>query len=112
MKYGMAILTLALITIVARAEDATQFRGAGGLGVSKETDLPTKWSATEGLRWKASLPGKGLSNPVVAGGRVYVTVTAAFEQKREAVLCFDVRTGKKLWERQVWATGTTLCHPK
>ncbi len=95
-----------------RAEDADQFRGPGGLGVSKETNLPTTWSATQNLRWKSALPGKGLSNPVVAGGRVYVAATSAYQQKREVVLCFDVQTGKKLWERQVWATGTTLCHPK
>jgi outer membrane protein assembly factor BamB len=53
-----------------------------------------------------------LSNPVIAGGRVYVTATAAYQQKREVVLCFDVKTGKKLWERQVWATGATQAHPK
>ncbi|MBM3997187.1 MAG: serine/threonine protein kinase, partial [Planctomycetes bacterium] len=39
------------------AEDVTQFRG--NLGVSKETNLPVRWSASEGLRWKANLPGKG-----------------------------------------------------
>jgi len=92
------------------AEDVTQFRG--NLGVSKETNLPVRWSASEGLRWKANLPGKGLSNPVIANGRVYVTATAAYEQKREVVLCFDVKTGKKLWERQVYATGSTQAHPK
>src|SRR6266540_3308574 len=71
-----------------------------------------QWRATEGVRWKAELPGKGLSNPTIANGRVYVTATAAYQQKRQVVLCFDVKTGKKLWERQVWGTGTTLCHPK
>jgi len=111
-KILLAATTTALFAAIARAEDAPQFRGPGGLGISKETNLPVKWSATEGLRWKAELPGKGLSNPVIAGGRVYVSVTAAYQQKREAVLCFDAKTGKKLWERQVWATGTTQCHPK
>jgi outer membrane protein assembly factor BamB len=101
-----------LLVGAIRAEDADQFRGAGGLGVSAEKNLPTHWSAAKNLRWKAALPGKGLSNPVVAGGRVYVTATGAYKQKREVVLCFDAKTGKKLWERQVWATGTTLCHPK
>jgi outer membrane protein assembly factor BamB len=95
-----------------RADDSPQFRGPGGASVSKETNLPEKWSATENLRWKADLPGKGLSNPVIAGGRVYVTATGAYQQKREVVLCFDVRSGKKLWERQVWATGGTQSHPK
>src|SRR4051794_25546699 len=94
------VLLLALLSPV-HAEDATQFRGFGGLGVSKETNLPTTWSAKEGLRWNVSLPGRGLSNPVIANGRVCVTATAAYEQKREVVLCFDVKTGKKLWERQV-----------
>src|SRR5207253_1754430 len=27
-------------------------------------------------------------------------------------LCFDLRSGKKRWERQFWATGNTGCHPK
>jgi outer membrane protein assembly factor BamB len=94
------------------ADESPQFRGPGGSSVSKETKLPEKWSATENIRWKADLPGKGLSNPVIAGGRAYVTATAAYQQKREVVLCFDVRSGKKLWERQLWATGTTQAHPK
>src|SRR5947207_10032266 len=111
MKKIVPALLMPFVVCIARAEDATQFRG-GGLGVSKETGLPTTWTATEGLRWKADLPGKGLSNPVIAGGRVYVSATAAYQQKREVVLCFDVKTGKKLWERQVYATGGTQAHPK
>jgi outer membrane protein assembly factor BamB len=112
MKYALSFLALAVLGTIADAQDVTQFRGHGGTGISTEKNLPTKWSATEGLRWKADLPGRGLSNPVIADGRVYVTATAAYEQKREVVLCFDVKTGKKLWERQVWATGTTQCHIK
>ena len=103
---------LLLVVSPICADDVPQFRGPGGLGISKETNLPVKWSATEGLRWKAELPGRGLSNPVIANGRVYVTATAAYQQKRQVVLCLDVKTGKKLWERQVWGTGTTQCHPK
>src|SRR5438045_498267 len=73
MKSFLPYVVLLLLVSPLGAEDVTQFRGAGGLGVSKETNLPTRWSATDGLRWKADLPGKGLSNPVIAGGRVYVT---------------------------------------
>lgn len=112
MRTLLASVILLSAASLASAEDATQFRGLGGLGVSKETNLPTNWSATEGLRWKVDLPGKGLSNPVIADGRVYVTATQAYQQKRQVVLCFDVKTGKKLWERQVWGTGGTQCHPK
>jgi outer membrane protein assembly factor BamB len=102
-----------LSTTIARGEDWLQFRGPGGLGVSKENiRLPVKWSPTENLRWKIELPGRGLSSPVIAGGNLFLTACSGFEQKRLHVLCFDAATGKKLWERQFWATGTTLCHEK
>jgi outer membrane protein assembly factor BamB len=101
-----------LLAVSAHAEDSPQFRGPGGLGVSKESALPIRWSAQENIRWKAALPGRGLSCPVVAGGRVFVTACTGPEQKRLHVLCFDAATGKELWQRQLWATGTTLCHPK
>ncbi len=97
---------------VAFADDVSQFRGSKGTGVSTETNLPVQWNANENVRWKAELPGRGLSSPVIAKGRVYVTACDGYEQKRQLVLCFDVKTGKKLWVRQVWGTGTTLCHPK
>jgi outer membrane protein assembly factor BamB len=112
MKSRLPYVVLLVLVSPVSGDDVPQFRGPGGLGVSKETNLPAKWSAKEGVRWKADLPGKGLSNPVIAGGRVYVTATAAYQQKREVVLCFDLQTGTKLWERQVWATGATQSHPK
>jgi outer membrane protein assembly factor BamB len=105
-------LAFLLLACALRAEDVPQFRGVGGAGVSAETDLPLEWGEQRNLRWKAALPGRGLSAPVVAAGRVYVTACSGYKQTREHVLCFDLTTGKKLWERQLWATGTTLCHPK
>jgi outer membrane protein assembly factor BamB len=107
-----ALVTACAILGVAAAAEVPQFRGPGGSGVSAEKNLPVQWSEQESIRWKVALPGRGLSNPVIAGGRVYVTATTGFEQRRLHVLCFDVKTGKQLWERQFWATGTTLCHPK
>lgn len=102
----------ALLTAHCRAADWTQFRGPGGGGVSDDQDVPVKWSATENVRWKAALPGRGLSSPVVADGRVYVTACTGWQQNRLHVLCFDEKTGKQLWERQFWATGLTGSHPK
>ena len=100
-----------LLANALHAEDVPQFRGIGGAGVSGEKGLPVKWGEKENLLWKTELPGRGLSNPVIAGGRIYLTACSGPEQKREHVLCFDAKTGKKFWERQLWATGTTLCHP-
>ncbi len=96
----------------ARADDWPQFRGPGGTAVSSETGLPTRWSPQEHIRWKADLPGRGLSSPVVSRGRVYVTACTGALQDRLHVLCFEAATGKRLWERQLHATGNTLSHPK
>jgi outer membrane protein assembly factor BamB len=96
----------------ARGEDVPQFRGVGGLGISKEKDVPLTWNEKDNIRWKVALPGRGLSCPVIASGRVYVTACTGVNQKRLHVLCLDEKTGKQMWERQLWATGTTQCHPK
>ena len=108
------ILSVIVLSLAHRAiaGDWPQFRGPGGTGVSEEKGLPAKWSVTENVRWKAELPGRGVSSPVIAAGRVYVTCASAYHDRRLHVLCFDAGSGKKLWERQLAATGSTLCHPK
>ena len=110
MKSVLSVVLVALAVLSAPAGDWTQFRGPGGTGVSPETNLPVKWSKTEGLRYKIALPGRGLSNPVIAGGRVYVTACSGYRETRLHVLCFDEATGKKLWERRCTATGNTACN--
>src|SRR5262249_8155833 len=102
----------ALLSSAATAADWTQFRGPNGSGVSAERGLPVRGGPEETVRWKAALPGRGLSCPVIAGGRAFATACSAHNQERLHVLCFDAATGKKLWERQAWATGNTGCHPK
>ena len=106
-------LTVGLLAAVmtAGAAEWTGFRGTAGSAVSEEKGLPVKWSKTEGLRWKIDLPGRGLSNPVIAGGRIFLTACSGYRERRLHVLCFDEASGKKLWERQFTATGSTNCHP-
>jgi outer membrane protein assembly factor BamB len=101
-----------LVTLSSAKGDWPQFRGPGGAGVSDESGLPARWGPAENVRWKAELPGRGASAPAVAGGRVFVTACTGPRQQRLHVLCFDGATGKRLWERQFQATGTTFCHPK
>lgn len=91
--------------------DWRQFRGNDASSVATDAQLPVEWTA-ENVSWKASLPGRGLSGPIVVGNRVVVTACTGFKQDRLHVLCFDTATGKSLWERQFWATGRTMCHPK
>jgi outer membrane protein assembly factor BamB len=95
----------------ALAADWPRFRGPNGNAVSLESSLPTKWSKSEGIRWKAELPARGVSSPVVVGGKVYLTCSSGAKDDRLHVLAFDAKTGKQLWHRQLAATGGTNCHP-
>ncbi len=95
------------------AGDWPQFKGPGGSGVSDETNLPLEWGKDgKGVKWKSPLPARGVSSPVVAGGRVYLTCSSGTRDDRLHVLCFDQATGKQLWHRQLTGTGGTACHPK
>lgn len=111
--FSATAVTLLLLPALAHAE-WTQFRGTGGRGFAADSPaLPTEWSPAEqrNVAWRADLPGRGPSGPIVVGDRVYVTSSSGYHQDRLHVLCFDVATGKKLWERQFWATGRTMTHP-
>jgi len=93
-------------------EDWRQFRGNDGTSVSKETGLPTTWSATENIAWKVALPGRGLSSPIIIGDRAFLTCSSGFRQDRLHVVCFNVSDGSVRWERQFTATGRTMTFPK
>jgi len=68
------LLSLALaLTPVLLAEDWPQWRGPSGNGISSGLGLPSHWSATENIKWKASLAGLGASSPIVFGDRIFVT---------------------------------------
>ena len=59
-------------------DDWPQFRGPGGLGISRATGLPVTWSAQENVVWKTALPGPGGSSPIVIGDRIFVTCYSGY----------------------------------
>lgn len=111
MKKIRNVALLLLLVSAATAADWGGFRNATGSSVADESTLPVKWGKDEGIRYKVALPGRGLSNPVIAAGRVYLTACSGYREKRLHVICLDEATGKKVWERQFTATGNTGCHP-
>jgi outer membrane protein assembly factor BamB len=106
------LLTLSLLAplSVARA-DWPLFRGPNGNGIASALLLPGKID-TNSIAWAADLPGRGLSSPIIIGERVFVTCASGPKQDRLHVICFNAKDGSKLWERQFWATGRTMCHEK
>jgi outer membrane protein assembly factor BamB len=87
-----------VIAVPARAQ-WSQFRGPNGSGVDVDTaaGYPSEFSPTKNVAWKAAVP-YGQSSPVIAGTRLYLT---ASEGERLITICFDKRTGRELWRRDV-----------
>jgi outer membrane protein assembly factor BamB len=83
----------------ATAENWPQWRGPDNDGVSRETHLPTQWSATENVAWKLPLPGSGGSTPAVWGDRLFVTC----QDGADVVLLCVGTDGKEVWRQKVGA---------
>lgn len=75
LPHRLCLLAIGCLGVIAsvHAEDWPHWRGPNASGVSPEQTLPTRWSATENVAWKAPLAGLGISTPVVSGDRVFVT---------------------------------------
>lgn len=96
MKYFAYLFLLPSLLI---AGNWPAWRGAEGSGVANENGLPTKWSATENVRWKVPLPEAGNSTPVVWGNRIFLTQPAGKDKR--TLMCLDRKTGKMLWQKAV-----------
>jgi outer membrane protein assembly factor BamB len=69
---GIGLILVCILPHLAAA-DWPQWRGPASQGTSAETGLPTHWSTSKNIAWKASLAGTGVSSPIVAGNLVIVT---------------------------------------
>ncbi len=140
-------MTWTLIGILLLAQAGTPsgdwpgFRGPTGDGVAAaEADPPLEWSETRNVAWKAAVPGRGRSSPVLQGGRVFLTTAAERGIVRKRIgsddmqtaehvaigtVCVDQNSGKILWQvthREIdnpepvhwlnsWATPTPVLEP-
>jgi outer membrane protein assembly factor BamB len=100
-------LLLSLLGTQASA-DWPRFRGPNGSGVSEEKgELPVRFGPSENVAFTTELP-PGISSPVVAGGRVYIT---GLRGKDLVTLALDESTGKVLWEKRAPAESLEKVHP-
>jgi outer membrane protein assembly factor BamB len=95
---GLAFLMLACFLAGATARSAEsanwpRWRGPNDKGSIEHGTYPVQWDATHVL-WKASLPGKGCSTPIVWGKHIFVTAPS---NGLDGVLAFDL-DGKLLWQ--------------
>ena len=103
--WGMMIFVLATAGSQAAPGDDhwNHWRGPLGNGVAPTATPPTEFSDTKGVRWKAAIPGRGSSSPVVWGDSVFVTtaipVAGGQGELDFRILCFDRSSGRETWSR-------------
>jgi outer membrane protein assembly factor BamB len=85
---------LGALAAASRAENWPSWRGPTRDGVSKEANLPAKWSKSENIAWTAPLPGMGSSTPAIWGDRIFLT---SEDGNDVVLLCLDTG-GKQLWK--------------
>lgn len=108
-SYPTAALLLLLATLSAPADNWPQWRGLNGDGISAETNVPVKWSASENIAWRTPVTGEGHSSPVVWQDSVFLTTAVSNSQER-LLLRFDTRTGRTLWRRSVVTATVEAMH--
>ncbi len=69
--------------LVLAQETWPQFRGPESRGIGTSDKLPLVWNTETNIAWKAPIPGRGWSSPIVWGDHVFVT-TAVSEGQEEA----------------------------
>jgi len=92
------LTTITLMAVTACAQNWTQWRGPDDNGVAAPGNYPVKFSAENDLLWKAPLPGKGGSTPIVWKDRIVITSgVGEGDEGQDGVLCFDW-SGRQLWQ--------------
>lgn len=113
---------IGLIGLAQAGVEWPQWRGPTGTGAAPEATPPLTWSESKNVRWKIPLAGRGHSSPVVAGGKIFLTlavpvgdgVAPVFDNAPGThdnvgvththsfrVVAVDLATGKVVWEREV-----------
>lgn len=87
------------------AGDWLAWRGPTGNGIAApEEKPPVRWSETENVVWRATVPGRGHSSPIALGDLIVLT-TADAEKQIQTALAYDRATGKERWRSDLHQGG-------
>lgn len=116
MRCTLAIGLLGFVVASASAGDWAEFRGPTGQGHAAASKLPTEWSSSKNVAWKASIAGLGWSSPIVVGDRIYLTTavpTGDGEKKDQSLrtICLNAATGKSVWDKEIFLQDGKTAKP-
>jgi outer membrane protein assembly factor BamB len=98
---------LVLVSAAFAADgDWPHWRGPNDDGMARG-DAPLRWSDEEHIAWKAAVPGRGHSSPVLWADRIFLTTAVpvgdasgrSLVEHKFTVLAYDRKTGKLIWEK-------------
>jgi len=117
MKMLRFIPLLLIITVSSAVSQTTSdfeknwpgWRGPLANGIAPAAKPPVSWSETTNIKWRAQVPGKGFSTPIVWDKYVFVTTSIPKEGVPAAatrpyifkVIALNRADGKVLWETTV-----------
>jgi outer membrane protein assembly factor BamB len=84
------------------AADWPNWRGPSQNGSTDENNLPD--SLTDAA-WSADLPGPSGATPIISNGKIFLSSMDSAKEGAFAAMCFDAKTGKQLWRKDI-ATDT------
>ncbi len=91
------MLAVFAIASPAFAENWPQWRGPRNDGTSTEKNLPSDWSDTKNVVWKAKMPGPGAATPCIWEDKIFLT---AVEKDKLVVFCIGT-DGKEKWKQEI-----------
>ena len=117
----VTILLFACTVLFAADDDWPRWRGPNNDGMARG-DAPLEWNDTKNIAWRATIPGRGHSSPVIWGDKIFLTTAVpagdapasqvqqgsgrgagggagAGREHKFIVLCLNRHTGKVIWER-------------
>lgn len=90
-----------LLGPVLLAQDWPQWRGPRGDGHAPAQHVPLRWDRETHVAWRTPLARPGNGSPIVAAGRVFLTMAEDEGGKQRSLYCFDRADGRQLWVRTV-----------
>jgi len=82
----------------ANAENWPAWRGPSGNGISREINLPIKWTKTEHIACRLSLPARSGSTPIIWAERIFLSVA---DGKDIWLWSIDKGNGVPIWKKHL-----------
>ncbi|MBI3865252.1 MAG: PQQ-binding-like beta-propeller repeat protein [Planctomycetia bacterium] len=86
--------------IELESRDWPCWRGLAFDNHSRSDSAPIHWGPEQNVIWRAAVPGRGHSSPILCGQYVFLT-TADDKTQTQTLLAYDRDDGSLLWERVI-----------